>query len=73
LASPTALKFLKEITNSKLNAREVNHGEELDLGGKTLQFISAPFLHWPDTSIPICSKTRSCFPAIPSDVIIPIR
>ena len=49
LGSPTALTFLKEITNSKLKSREVNHGDELDLGGKTLQFISAPFLHWPDS------------------------
>lgn len=49
MGSPTALRFLKEITNSKLQTRELNHGDELDLGGKTLQFISAPFLHWPDS------------------------
>ncbi|HWQ74066.1 MAG TPA: FAD-dependent oxidoreductase [Syntrophomonas sp.] len=49
MGSPTALKFLKEITNSKLQTRELNHGDELDLGGKTLQIISAPFLHWPDS------------------------
>jgi len=61
LASPTALKFLKEITNSKLNAREVNHGEELDLGGKTLQFISAPFLHWPDTMYTYLQQDKVLF------------
>ncbi|PKM75991.1 MAG: MBL fold metallo-hydrolase [Firmicutes bacterium HGW-Firmicutes-15] len=49
LGSPTALKFLKEITNSKFASREVHQDDELDLGGKTLKFISAPFLHWPDS------------------------
>lgn len=49
LGSSTALRFLKEITNSKMKSREVQHLEELDLGGKTLRFISAPFLHWPDS------------------------
>ncbi|HAG11047.1 MAG TPA: MBL fold metallo-hydrolase [Desulfotomaculum sp.] len=49
LGSPTALSFLKEITNKKFNARAVNDGDRMDLGGKTLRFISAPFLHWPDT------------------------
>jgi len=27
----------------------VSDGEELDLGGRTLRFISAPWVHWPDT------------------------
>jgi flavorubredoxin/NADPH-dependent 2,4-dienoyl-CoA reductase/sulfur reductase-like enzyme/rubredoxin len=49
LGSPTALKFLKEITNARFAAREVHHDEQLNLGGKTLQFVSAPFLHWPDS------------------------
>ncbi|MDD4803533.1 MAG: FprA family A-type flavoprotein, partial [Syntrophomonas sp.] len=49
LGSATALHFLKEIANTKFAAREVQHGETLDLGGKTLEFISAPFLHWPDS------------------------
>ncbi|MGE5380553.1 MAG: FAD-dependent oxidoreductase [Methylocystaceae bacterium] len=49
LASPTAIRFLKEITNKKFKYLEVNHSDEIDLGGKTLQFISAPFLHWPDS------------------------
>jgi len=27
----------------------VKEGDEIDLGGKTLRFIDAPFLHWPET------------------------
>lgn len=49
VGSNTAIRFLKEITNSKFKFQEVAHHDELDLGGKTLQFISAPFLHWPDS------------------------
>jgi len=49
LGSQTALAFLKEITNKKFKSREVNDGDLLPLGGRTLRFISAPFLHWPDT------------------------
>ncbi|HUT54360.1 MAG TPA: FprA family A-type flavoprotein [bacterium] len=29
--------------------RAVKDGDTIDLGGKTLQFIEAPFLHWPET------------------------
>mgnify|MGYP000865071292 CR=1 FL=1 len=48
-ASQTALQFLKEISNRNFASHEIKDGEELDLGGKTLRFINAPFLHWPDT------------------------
>jgi len=29
--------------------KRVSDGDSLDLGGKTLRFIEAPFLHWPET------------------------
>jgi NADH oxidase (H2O-forming) len=61
LGSATAIRFLKEITNSKLKAREVEHNDELDLGGKTLQFISAPFLHWPDSMYTYLKEERLLF------------
>lgn len=49
VASPTAIKFLKNIVNRPFEAIEVKDGSSLELGGKTLKFISAPLLHWPDT------------------------
>jgi flavorubredoxin len=42
-------KFLEQLYERPLKTRVVNEGEEIDLGGKTLRFILAPFLHWPDT------------------------
>ncbi|CAM3014282.1 FAD-dependent oxidoreductase [Hathewaya histolytica] len=49
VASQTALRFLKDITNMEFDYIEAKEGETLDLGEKTLEFISAPFLHWPDS------------------------
>ena len=49
VGSTSAIKFLKEITNTDFEYITVKDGSQLDLGGKTLQFISAPFLHWPDS------------------------
>jgi len=42
--------YIKQIANNpELNIRVVKDGEILELGGKTLEFRSAPFLHWPDS------------------------
>ena len=41
--------FLKEIVNRDYDAMVVKDGDEIDLGNKTLKFIMAPNLHWPDT------------------------
>ncbi|MGI6453678.1 MAG: FAD-dependent oxidoreductase [Syntrophomonadaceae bacterium] len=61
LGSPTALSFLREITNKPFQAQEVNDGDRLDLGGRTLRFISAPFLHWPDTIITYLEEDQILF------------
>ncbi|MBU5454672.1 FAD-dependent oxidoreductase [Caproiciproducens sp. MSJ-32] len=49
VGSATALSFLKDIANRDFEAITVKHGSEISLGNKTLRFISAPFLHWPDS------------------------
>ncbi|MFT8316188.1 MAG: FAD-dependent oxidoreductase [Clostridium sp.] len=49
VGSSTAIKFLKGIVNHDFDYIEVKDGSILDLGGKTLKFISAPMLHWPDS------------------------
>ncbi|NIQ93439.1 MAG: FprA family A-type flavoprotein [Desulfuromonadales bacterium] len=41
--------FLRQLLNHPVNARIVGDGEEIDLGGRTLRFILAPNMHWPDT------------------------
>ena len=49
IASAAALKYLKDITNEEFPCQAVREGDSLDLGGKTLQFIGASNLHWPDS------------------------
>ena len=44
-----AENFLKQLLNREFNCHIVSDGEELDLGGKRLRFLLAPYLHWPDT------------------------
>lgn len=44
-----ALTFLKFIVRREFRSRVVKDGDTLSLGGKTLKFLSAPNLHWPDT------------------------
>lgn len=63
VGSSAAISFLKEITNRSFENIKVNTGDTLDLGNKTLEFISAPFLHWPDsiyTYIPELKTLITC-------------
>lgn len=50
-ASPNCAKFLNlqyhDFGDVKINT--VQTGDELDIGGRTLSFVSAPMLHWPDS------------------------
>lgn len=49
LSTKTAALFLKNILHSDFNGKVVEDGECVSLGNKQLQFIHAPFWHWPDT------------------------
>jgi len=40
----------------------VKEGDVLELGGKTLRFIEAPWLHWPETMFTYCVEDRVLFP-----------
>ena len=49
VGSGNAIRYLGDIVNRPFRSLVVKDGDTLDLGGKTLKFISAPNLHWPDT------------------------
>jgi flavorubredoxin len=40
----------------------VKEGDTLDLGGKTLRFIDAPWLHWPETMFTYLVEDKILFP-----------
>ena len=49
VGSGSAIRFLEDIVNMPFKSLIVKDGDTLDLGDKTLKFISAPNLHWPDS------------------------
>jgi len=49
VGSGNAIRFLEDILNIPFKSLVVKDGDSLDLGNKTLRFISAPNLHWPDS------------------------
>ncbi len=49
VGSGQALNYLQDITGKQFKSLKVKDGDILDLGNKTLKFIGAPNLHWPDT------------------------
>lgn len=48
VASDPALEFLGEICPRRFNYEALRKGYKIELGGKTLSFLSALLLHWPD-------------------------
>lgn len=60
--SQAASIYLKNITNSCCKRfHAVKNGEKLDIGGVELEFISAPFLHWPDSMFTFYPAEASIF------------
>jgi flavorubredoxin len=49
VGSGNAIRYLEDIVNFPFKSLVVKDGDILDLGNKTLKFISAPNLHWPDS------------------------
>lgn len=66
VASRTALSYLKGITNNSFDHVKTivaADGTSISLGDLTMNFISAPMLHWPDsiyTSVPEINTIFTC-------------
>lgn len=62
VASQAGALYLKNITNNpNLDVMKVKDGDTIDLGGRTLSFISAPFLHWPDSMFTWVEEAKTLF------------
>ncbi len=60
--SRSAKMFIDNLVNREYSFHIVKDGEELPLGGKTLRFINAPYLHWPDTILTYLVEDKILFP-----------
>ncbi|TSA30144.1 MAG: FprA family A-type flavoprotein, partial [Bacteroidetes bacterium] len=49
VGSGNAIRYLKDQLGMEVPHRVIKDGDTLDLGNKTLRFIGAPNLHWPDS------------------------
>lgn len=49
VSSQAAKNFVGNMIHKPFQSKVVKDGDTIDLGGRTLRFIMAPFLHWPDT------------------------
>ncbi len=61
VGSGNAIRYLGDIVNKPFRSLVVKDGDTLDLGNKTLKFISAPNLHWPDTIYTWLEEERILF------------
>ncbi len=62
VASKNGATFIKGILNRDIDVQMVGDGDSIDLGGVTLEFIQAPFLHWPDTMFTFVREHGVLFP-----------
>ena len=65
VASDKALKFLGQFNEGLEIARMlvVKDGDTLSLGFRTLQFIAAPMVHWPEVIMTWCPEEKTLFSA----------
>jgi flavorubredoxin len=61
VGSGNAIRYLTDIVNKPFKSLVVKDGDTLDLGDKTLKFIAAPNLHWPDTIYTYLVEERILF------------
>ncbi len=61
VGSGNAVRYLEDILNKPFRSLVVKDGDVLDLGNKTLKFISAPNLHWPDSIYTYLVEDRILF------------
>jgi NADH oxidase (H2O-forming) len=61
VGSGNAIRYIEDMVNVPFRSLVVKDGDTLDLGNKTLRFISAPNLHWPDSIYTLLVEDRVLF------------
>ena len=65
VASAKAFAMMKQFFGDDFNANQivVGEGDKLSLGQRTLTFITAPMVHWPEVILTYCDKDKILFSA----------
>jgi len=61
VSSQAARNFLGNLIHEPFSSRVVKEGDVIDLGGRHLRFLIAPFLHWPDTMFTLLEEDGVLF------------
>ncbi len=61
VGSGNAIRYLRDMIGPEFKSMVVKNGDTLDLGNKTIEFISAPNLHWPDTMYSYLKEDKFLF------------
>lgn len=61
ISSQAARTFLGNQIHDPFESQVVKDGDSIDLGGRTLKFLAAPFLHWPDTMFTLVEEEGILF------------
>ena len=59
IGSQIALNFLADICNREIPGIPVGDNQEITIDNYTLQFLSVPFLHWPDSIYTYIKESKS--------------
>ena len=61
VGSGNAIRYLKDLLGVDFPNIVVKDGQTLDLGNKTLRFVGAPNLHWPDSMMSYLEEDQLLF------------
>lgn len=61
IGSGQAINYLAEMVGRPFKWQKVKDGDTLNLGNKTVRFIGAPNLHWPDTIYAYLEEEKTLF------------
>jgi NADH oxidase (H2O-forming) len=61
VGSGNAIRYLEDMVNRPFKSLIVKDGDTLDLGNKTLRFLSSPNLHWPDSMLTLLVEDKVLF------------
>lgn len=61
VGTAATVKYLENIANCDFKRMVVKEGDTLNLGKRTLKFIPAPFLHWPDSMFTYSEYDKTVF------------
>lgn len=61
IGSKAAISYLFDITNMEFESKVVRPNEEISYDDQTFQFISVPFLHWPDSIYTYLNNEKMLF------------